>query len=62
AARNAHMTADLVARLASDSDVGRLVLQHLSRRYGPETWAEMHREAKSIFPRTELPREWAAAR
>ncbi len=58
AAKNAHMTADLVGRLAAEAGVGRLVLQHLSRRYTKAEWLEIRDEAKAVFPRTELPPEW----
>lgn len=55
---NAHMSADLVGRLAAEAGAGRLVLQHLSRRYGIDDWILMRDEAASRFPRTELPPEW----
>ncbi len=58
AAKNAHMTADLVGCLAAEAGVGRLVLQHLSRRYTKAEWLAMRDEAKAAFPRTELPLEW----
>lgn len=58
ARRNAHLTADLAARLASEAGAGRLVLQHLSRRYAAADWIAMRDEAKAIFPRTELPPGW----
>lgn len=61
ARQNAHMTADLVGRLAADAGVGRLVLQHLSRRYSSDEWVAMRDEAKAIFPRTEFPPGWTAA-
>lgn len=59
AIQNAHMTTDLVGRLAAEAGVGRLVLQHLSRRYTGEEWLVMRDEAKAAFPRTELPPEWS---
>ena len=58
ARQNAHMTADLVGRLAAEAGVGRLVLQHLSRRYSSEDWSEMRDEAAQFFPETVLPPEW----
>lgn len=61
ARQNAHMTSDLVGRLAADAGVGRLVLQHLSRRYSSDDWLAMRDEAKAIFPRTEFPPGWTAA-
>ena len=57
AEKNAHMTTDLVGRLAAEAGVGRLVLQHLSRRYSVAEWLAMRDEAKAVFPRTELPWE-----
>jgi ribonuclease Z len=58
AAANAHMTADLVGRLAAEAGAGRLVLQHLSRRYAVADWLAMRDEAATAFPRAELPPEW----
>ncbi|NLT71592.1 MAG: ribonuclease Z [Verrucomicrobiaceae bacterium] len=58
ARQNAHMTADLVGRLAAEAGVGRLILHHLSRRYSSEDWRQMRSEAAAFFPRTELPVEW----
>jgi ribonuclease Z len=60
ARQNAHMTADLVGRLAAEAGAGRLVLQHLSRRYSGDEWLEMRNEAKAFFPRTEFPPGWTA--
>jgi len=59
AAKNGHMTADLVGRLATEAGVGHLVLQHLSRRYSSKEWLAMREEARVAFPRAELPPEWA---
>ncbi len=58
AVKNAHMTADLVGRLAADASVGHLVLQHLSRRYQASDWLEMRDEAGKSFPRAEFPPHW----
>ena len=58
AVQNGHMTAGLVGRLAAEAGVGKLVLQHLSRRYRRDEWLAMRDEAKAAFPRTELPPEW----
>lgn len=58
AVKNAHMTADLVGRLAADAGVGHLVLQHLSRRYQPSDWLAMRDEARKSFPRAEFPPHW----
>lgn len=55
AARNGHMTTGLVGRLARESGVKRLVLQHLSRRYEEAEWDEMLLEVRKEFPRTTLP-------
>lgn len=58
AVQNGHMTADGVGRLAKDANVDRLVLQHLSRRYGQSDWSEMLAEARVGFSKTEFPPEW----
>ena len=58
AEKNAHMTTRLVGELARDSNAGRLVLQHLSRRYPAPVWIEMRDEAAAVFPRTEFPGHW----
>lgn len=58
AIRNAHLTASLAARLATDAGVGRLVLHHLSRRYAAEDWPRLREEARTIFPRAEFPAAW----
>jgi len=58
AVKNAHMSASLVGRLAAEAGVGRLVLQHLSRRYTGAEWHELYLEVKNQFPRVELPRDW----
>ena len=60
AARNHHMTASKVAELARRADIGRLLLFHLSDRYRPSGWLEMLQQARTIFPRTAFPEEWAA--
>ncbi|MBP6785122.1 MAG: hypothetical protein KA152_15105 [Verrucomicrobiales bacterium] len=59
AVQNGHMTAGLVGRLAAEARVGKLVLQHLSRRYQRDEWLAMRDQAKAAFPRTELPLEWS---
>lgn len=58
ALRNFHMTTGLVAELAKRSHADRLVLFHLSDRYGSEVWSEMLAEARSIFPETSFPPHW----
>lgn len=58
AVQNGHMTADEVGRLAAGAKVDRLVLQHLSRRYGAGDWAAMLAEARAGFAAAEFPPEW----
>ncbi|MDF1824608.1 MAG: MBL fold metallo-hydrolase [Verrucomicrobiales bacterium] len=58
AIQNGHMTSDEVGRLASEAGAGRLVLQHLSRRYGTSTWSEMLAEARGKFSKSDFPPEW----
>ena len=55
ARRTGHSTATQAATLAREADVGLLALVHLSSRYfGPE----LRDEARAIFPRTEVPRDF----
>jgi ribonuclease Z len=55
AAQTGHSTAAQAARLARDAGVGLLCLTHLSTRYaGPE----LREEARAIFARTEVPRDF----
>ena len=55
ARETAHSTAAQAAELARGANVGLLALTHLSSRYfGPE----LAREARAIFPRTEVPRDF----
>ncbi len=55
AAQTSHMTATQAARLAAAAEVRMLALTHVSNRYaGPE----LRDEARAIFPRTELPRDF----
>lgn len=55
ARETAHSTAAEAAELARGANVGLLALTHLSNRYfGPE----LAREARAIFPRTEVPRDF----
>src|SRR3546814_3273774 len=51
AVRRGHLTAVQAAELARDAGVRRLFLTHISGRYEP---AEILREARRIFPRTEV--------
>jgi ribonuclease Z len=57
AAQTGHSTAAQAARVARDAGVGLLCLTHLSTRYaGPE----LRDEARAIFARTEVPRDFDA--
>lgn len=59
ARKNGHMSADLVGRLAAEAKVGKLVLQHLSRRYSSADWSALVAEAATFFPATTIPPEWS---
>ncbi|MDF1853769.1 MAG: hypothetical protein P1U85_23260 [Verrucomicrobiales bacterium] len=61
AAKNAHMTTKQVGQLALDAGVGKLIIQHVSRRYDTEQWLEMLEEARSVFPGTSFPDGWNLA-
>lgn len=50
-----HSTARQAAELAAEAGVGLLALTHLSTRYAGR---EIRDEARAIFPRTELPRDF----
>jgi ribonuclease Z len=57
AAQTRHSTATQAARVAADAEVRLLALVHLSTRYfGPE----VRDEARAVFPRTEVPRDFDA--
>jgi ribonuclease Z len=57
AAQTGHSTAAQAAEVARDAGVRLLALVHLSTRYaGPE----LREEARAIFPRTEVPRDFDA--
>ncbi len=58
AQKNHHATTRQVAKLASDAQVGRLTLFHLSDRYNGPQWREMLAEAKSEFENTQFPEHW----
>ncbi len=55
ARRFAHLTAAQAAQLASDANVHKLVLTHISRRYHE---AEILEEARAIFPDTVVARDF----
>ena len=61
AERNHHATIDRVAALAATSDVGTLVVFHLSERYERRAMAEMLSLARERFPRTRFPAHWDIA-
>ena len=57
AEQRGHSTTGMAARVAAEAGVGRLVITHISPRYSPlgETGpAELLREAREIFPDTEI--------
>jgi ribonuclease Z len=51
----AHSTALQAARIAREAEVRLLALTHISARYGG---AELRAEARTVFPETELPRDF----
>jgi ribonuclease Z len=55
AAETMHSTAGQAATLARDAEVGMLALTHLSTRYPPSLLRD---EARAIFARTVLPRDF----
>jgi ribonuclease Z len=55
AAETRHSTARQAAELAADAEVGTLVLTHVSPRYAG---GELRDEARAVFPRTEVPRDF----
>ncbi len=58
AEKNYHMTTRRVGQLAADAGVGKLIIQHVSRRYESAEWLEMLAEAQSIFPAATFPENW----
>jgi ribonuclease Z len=58
ARENHHLTSPLAARLAAEAGAGRLVLMHVSTRYGPAEWRGLLEEARAIFPAAEFPGHW----
>ena len=57
ARQTGHSTARQAAALARDAEVRMLVLTHLSTRYAG---GEVQAEARAVFPRTEVPRDFDA--
>ena len=55
AAVTMHSTARQAAQVAADAEVGLLALTHLSSRY---TGGEIRDEARAVFARTEVPRDF----
>jgi ribonuclease Z len=55
AAQTGHSTAAQAAQVALDADVKILALTHVSARYAG---GELRDEARSVFPDTELPRDF----
>jgi ribonuclease Z len=59
AAVSSHATAASAARVAREADVGRLVLTHVSARYGADDAAGLLEEAQAVFPATELAHDFS---
>ncbi len=58
AVQNYHMTVTQAATLARESQVGKLVLFHVSERYREPEYRAMLNEARAIFPNTFFPEHW----
>jgi ribonuclease Z len=59
AKRNFHMTTYQTASLAKEANARRLILFHISERYGKEEdYPGLLKEARKIFPETYFPEEW----
>lgn len=56
--RNYHLTATQAAELARDAAADRLILFHVSERYGRSRYPELLAEARAIFPGTQFPPQW----
>jgi ribonuclease Z len=57
--RNHHTTNMQVAELARQAGVGKLVLFHISDRYSAEERQDLLRAARTVFPETHFPPDWA---
>ncbi len=53
-----HSTNMQAAKIARDSHVGRLLLNHISARYTGKMALELEKQAKSIFPRTKVVKDF----
>ncbi|KZL37740.1 ribonuclease Z [Secundilactobacillus collinoides] len=53
-----HSTNMQAAKIALDSHVGRLLLNHISARYTGKMALELEKQAKSIFPRTKVVKDF----
>ncbi|HEX8853018.1 MAG TPA: ribonuclease Z [Pyrinomonadaceae bacterium] len=63
ARQSMHSTAEMAARVASEAEARRLYLTHFSPRYAegtPVTPGDLLREARAVFPETELARDFLA--
>jgi len=58
AQKNSHATAKLVAELARDAKVTKLILFHLSDRYSVEEWKQIRDEVCEIFPDASFSTHW----
>ncbi|MCJ7839385.1 ribonuclease Z [Lederbergia sp. NSJ-179] len=59
AAEYFHSTTTQAATLAKQADVRELILNHISSRYLKAEWDQLVEEAKSIFPHTQLSRDFS---
>ncbi|MDR2564013.1 MAG: ribonuclease Z [Prevotellaceae bacterium] len=57
AKQTGHSTAKQAAEIAKKADVGRLLIGHFSSRYDDSFLVNFEREARSIFPNTEIAEE-----
>ena len=53
-----HLTSVQAAKLAVRSEVGELILIHVSDRYQAQGWGALLAEAREIFPNTRFPKGW----